>query len=51
MGPAALGRGNAESSVVEEAPQCRQNADMPITEVMVVTNDNGRQLDNSVAVM
>lgn len=50
MGPAALGRGNAASSVVE-APQCRQNADMPITEVMVVTNDNSRQLDNSIAVM
>lgn len=50
MGPAALGRGNAESSVVE-APQCRQNADMPITEVMVVTNDSNRQLDNSIGVM
>lgn len=43
MGPAALGRENAASSVVE-ALQCRQNADMPITEVMVVTNDK-RQLD------
>lgn len=49
MGPAALGRGNAARSAVA-ALQCRQNADMPITEVMVVTNDNGRQLDNSIAV-
>lgn len=50
MGPAALGRGSAPSGV-EEAPQCRQNADMPITEVMVVANDNSRQLDNSIGAM
>lgn len=50
MGPAALGRENVASSVVE-ALQCRQNADMPITEVMVVTNDKKRQLDNSIPVM
>lgn len=41
---------NALSSAVVEALQCRQNADMPITEVIVVTNDKKRQLDNSIAV-
>lgn len=50
MGPAAPGREKAASSELE-ALQCRQNADMPITEVMVVTNDKSRQLDNSRAVM
>jgi len=50
MGPAALGREIAASSVVE-ALQCRQNADMPITDVMVVTNDKRRQLNNTIAVM
>lgn len=50
MGLAALGRENAASSVAETL-QCRQNADMPITEVMVVTNDKNRQLDKSIAVM
>lgn len=45
-----LGEKTLLSSVVE-ALQCRQNADMPITEVMVVTNDKKRQLDNTIAVM
>lgn len=49
-GPCCSWEKNAASSVVE-ALQCRQNADMPITEVMVVTNDKRRQLDNSIAVM
>lgn len=50
MGPATHGRENAASSVVVEALQCRQNADMPIPEVMVVTNDKSRQLDNNIPV-
>lgn len=49
-GPCRSWEKNAASSVVE-ALQCRQNADMPITAVVVVTNDKRRQLDNSIAVM
>lgn len=50
MGPAALGRENATSGVVE-ALQCRQNADTPIPQVVVVTNDKRRQLDQTITVM
>lgn len=49
MGPATHGRENAASRVVE-ALQCRQNADMPIQEVTLVTNDESRQLDNNIPV-